>query len=206
MLVNRQPPPGRNWPTPPARSGVAIRDAVFNFFLPLRPSMFATLRKVPMPSLQPNQLPGISVYELAEDAPSLGLPNMGPTAYKNDTTIGISVCRGFEDPIYLQGGLESDVQFIKTMLLTNAQFTRRWYGALFESVPSYRTRYVYATEGEAYFGELRLEMTFRFPESFPVEVTDTLQEIDLTIDYDSQSGIDIRAKYALWLQQCGVTP
>src|ERR1700676_4705677 len=108
----------------------------------------------------------MSVFLLAEDAPPLGLPNMGPIAYKNDTTIAISVARGFEDPIYLQGGLEQDVRFIKDTLLRNAQFTRRWYEALFESIPFYKVRWIYSPDGEAYFGELRLEMVFRFPEVF----------------------------------------
>lgn len=204
MLRNREPPVGRQFPGPPARAGVLIRDAVFNFFSPLSPSVYKLARKVGMPTLQPDQLPAISVFELAEDAPPLGLPNMGPIAYKNDTTIAISVARGFEDPIYLQGGLEQDVQFIKTTLLTNAQFTRRWYGALFESIPSYRVRWVYGAEGEAYFGELRLEMVFRFPEPFVPEITDTLQEVDVEIDYGTNTGVDIRAKYLLWQQQNGV--
>lgn len=206
VLVNRQPPTGRNWPVPPVRSGLAIRDAVYNFFKPLTPSMFVTLRKVPMPTLQPEQLPALSIYDLAEDAPSLGLPNMGPIEYKNDTTIGMSVCRGFSDPIYLQGGLEADVQFLKNSLLTNANFTRRWSGALFESIPSYRTRYIYTDEGEAYLAELRLEMVFRFPESFVPTITDTLQEIDVTVDYGENTGINIMARYVLWLKQCGITP
>jgi len=206
MLTNQEPPPGRQWPSPPARSGVAIRDAVYNFFLPMQPSVYKTVRKVPMPTLLPTDLPALSVFELSEDAPALGLPNMGYISYKNDTTIGISVSRGFEDTIYLQGGLEYDVQFIKNTLLTNAKFTRRWLGALFESIPLYRTRYIYAAEGETYFGELRLEMTFRFPEAYTPSITDTLDEIDVTVDYDQASGLNLSAKYVLWLKQNGVTP
>lgn len=205
MLRNRQPPPGRQFPPAPARSGVLVRDAVFNMLSPLSPSIYLTARKVGMPTLQPDQLPALSVFELGEDAPSLGLPNMGPIDFKNDTTIAISVARGFEDPIYLQGGLEQDVAFVKNLLLTTATFTRRWYGALFESIPSYKVRWVYAAEGEAYFGELRLEMVFRFPEVFVPAITDTLSEVDVNVAYDPASGLNLKAKYELWQRNNGVT-
>ena len=147
----------------------------------------------------------LSVFLMAEDAPALGLPNMGIIKYTNDTTLGISVTRGFDDPIYLQGGLESDSQFIKNALLTNAQFTRRWYGALFESIPSYRQRYLYMSEGEAYFAELRLEMVFRFPEVYVPDIEDELKEIAVTVEYGEDTGVDIRAQYFLMQQQNGYT-
>ena len=206
MVLQPNPPPlNRVWPDPPPRSGELVRDAVYDLLLPLKPP-FVTIRKVPMPTLLPDQLPAISVFMMAEDAPALGLPNMGIIKYTNDTTIGISVTRGFDDPIYLQGGLESDSQFFKKTLLTNPQFTRRWYGALFESIPSYRQRYLYMSEGEAYFAELRLEMVFRFPEVFVPDIEDELKEIAVTVEYGEDTGVDIRAQYFLMQQQKGLTP
>jgi hypothetical protein len=198
-------PPNVEFPDTPDRSGVLIRDAVFNLLSPLSPDVYLTARKIGMPPLQPDQLPALSVFILGEDGPALGQPNMGIIKYRTDTTIAISVTRGFSDPIYLQGGLETDVQFIKDTLLTNAQFTRRWYGALFESIPSYKSRYVYATEGEAYFGELRLEMVFRFPEVFVPDIEDELKEIDVTVEFGENTGVDLRANYYLWLQQNGIS-
>jgi len=204
VLQPNPPPLNRVWPDPPPRSGELVRDAVYDLLLPLK-GPFVTVRKVPMPTLLPDQLPAISVFLMAEDAPALGLPNMGIIKYTNDTTLGISVTRGFDDPIYLQGGLESDSQFIKNALLTNAQFTRRWYGALFESIPSYRQRYLYMSEGEAYFAELRLEMVFRFPEVYVPDIEDELKEIAVTVEYGEDTGVDIRAQYFLMQQQNGYT-
>jgi hypothetical protein len=203
MLRPTEPPPGRKFPEPPVRSAIAIRDAVFSFFSPLVPHAFLTARKVGMPTLNPDELPNISIYTLAEDAPALGLPNMGIIKYRNDMTLAISVTRGFSDPVYLQGGLESDVQFIKNTLLTDADFTRRWYGALFESIPSFRTRYVFTDGGEAYFAELRLEMVFRFSEVYTPVITDEFRELDVKVKHGHDSGINLEARYFLYMKERG---
>lgn len=205
MLSQSEPPFGRKYPDAPDRSSIHVRDALLNFIKPLSPSVFKTIRQVVMPPLNADELPAISVIIMAEDGNSLGLPNMGPIEYRTDAAIGIQVTRGFDDPIYLQGGLEQDVAFLKNLFLTDAQFTRRWYGALFESIPSFRVRWVYPTDGEAYFGEMRLELVFRFPEVFVPTITDTLDEIDvrLRINQFDQTGIDITAKYFLWQEQRG---
>jgi hypothetical protein len=197
-------PAFRQPPSAPDRSEALVRDTVFNLLSPLSPSVFKTMRKVGMPSLQTTDLPALSVFTLGSTAPSLGVPNNEiPIAFKNDTTVAISVARGFEDPVYLQGGLEHDLAFIKNTLLTNAQFTRRWPGALFESIPSYRTKWIYADQGETYFGELQLEMVFRFPESFVPTITDELKEIDVRVLHGHHTGVDIEARYFLWQKQQG---
>jgi hypothetical protein len=187
----------------PVRSGVAVRDSVAALLRPLSPSVYKTFRLVGQPAVQPGDLPVLSIFILREEAGSRGDYNtVIPVAFTNDATIGISVARGFDDPDYLRGAVEDDIQFIKNTLLTNAQFTRRWPGALFEGVPSFRTQWIYADQGEAFFAEMRLELMFRLPEVYVPTTEDRLEEIKVTTRI-KDGALEIKSLYRLWRQEGG---
>jgi hypothetical protein len=166
-----------------AKQAITIRDAIFDRVSTL--DTFKTYRKTGEPPLLPEQLPACSIFFMGEDSSSWGDPNIGMLKYQTDATIGISVTRGFADPILLEGGLANDVVVIKNMLLTDATFTLRVLpecGGLFESIPRMRVEMIFPQTGEAYFAELRLAMTFRFHPTFAPIITDRFEELDVHVN------------------------
>jgi hypothetical protein len=194
------------------RTSPLIRDAIYDRILPLSqvmPPIYKTVRKVGMPTLQPHQLPAVSIFLLNEIAPFFGDPDVGiPLNFHVHATIGISIVRAFDDPLYLQGGLEEDVTSIKQLLLCDPTFAaRRWPMALFESVPQMRTTLVMAETAEAYAAEMRLEMTFRFQQPFTPDVPDKFKEMHVkALPDNDDNAMPLYATYYLWQQQKGNAP
>jgi hypothetical protein len=165
------------------RQALIIRDAIFDRVSALE-GMFKTFRKTGEPPLLPEQLPACSIFYMGEDSVSWGDPNVGMLKYQTDCVIGISVTRGFNDPVQLEGGLANDIVVIKNLLLTDGTFTKRALpedGGLFESVPRHRVDMIFPQTGEAYFAELRLALTFRFHPTYPVPVKDRFEELDVRV-------------------------
>ena len=175
--------------TPPAvvRSAQIIRDAIYDRVAAVGDawpgSPIKTVRKVGMPPLQPTDLPSVSIFTMREAAPAFGQADlMIPLNYNNTTIIGMSICRGFSDPVFLQGGIETDALFVKNLLMTDVTFAaRRWPGAMFEAVESINVTQIFNQDGETYFGEIRLEIAFRFQEPFFPIVVDRLKEINIKL-------------------------
>ena len=169
------------------RSAQIIRDAIYDRIQAVGAawpgSPIKTVRKVGMPPLQPTDLPSVSIFTMREVAPAWGTADlMIPLNYNNTATIGLSICRGFDDPVFLQGGIETDALFVKNLLMTDVTFAaRRWPGAMFEAVESIGVQQLFNQEGETYFGEIRLEFAFRFQEPFFPIVTDRLKQITIKL-------------------------
>jgi len=180
---------------------IVIRDALFELIGTLNTdNRWKTLRKVPMPTLLRDELPAVSVFVLDEEAPSDGAPNLAFMKYVNDLTIGISIARGFEDTVYLDGGLDWDVALILNGALTNAQFTRRIQravGGLFESVPRYRRELKFSESGEAYMAEARLAVTFRYRQWFYPTIVDDLEQVHVTAKIGGDGTPPVYAEYDL---------
>lgn len=186
------------------RSSADIRDAIYDRIAPFQitngQGLFTLVRKTAMPTLQPAQLPAVSVFLLSEESNVHGDYNSTtPLTYLTDTTIGISVARAFTTPDFLRGQLEYDVAWIQALLLTDPTFAaRRWPGQLFEGVPKMRTTYVLnEDQAEAYMGELRLEMTFRFHEEFAALVFDEFREMAVRV-HQHGGPPDVKVLYRLW--------
>jgi hypothetical protein len=132
---------------------------------------------------------------MGEDSPAWGDPNIGFLKYQTDFIIGISVTRGFDDPVLLETGLAEDVVTLKNLLLTDPSFTKRAppsEGALFESIPRMRVEMVFPQSAEAYFAELRLAMTFRYHPTFVPILPDRLKEVDVVVTtFKAPSGTPI---------------
>ena len=127
---------------------------------------------------------GVYLYDAIVRMPSAKPILMIPLNYNNTTTIGISVCRGFDDPVFVQGGIETDALFIKHLLMQMTDVTfaaRRWPEQLFDAVESTRVQQVFNQEGETYFGEIRLEIDFRFQEPFVPIITDRFRELRIRL-------------------------
>jgi hypothetical protein len=154
-----------------------IRDAIYSRLSTI--AGYTTYRKVPVPQLQPEQLPALSIFVLNGRAVPDGDGNVGEPRLIWDDTIGISVCRGFEDPAMMEGTIDAEVDNILNLLLTDATFSTFGAGALWEALNSASRRWVFPQDGEAYFAELRLELTFRSRADYPPVVTANLTNVNI---------------------------
>lgn len=128
---------------------------------------FKTLRKTILPTLQQTDIPALSVYLIGERLGAEGSEwNQGDLHYLVDATIIVSVIRGLEDPLVLDGDMERDARAIDELLLQDGTFTYLGKGGLFEGIPSIVRTRLLPKIGEMYASELRTEMTFRFRTEF----------------------------------------
>lgn len=167
-----------------------IREAIIERLSDL-PGYKALPRRVPLPQLQPNDLPRLSVFIMGERLTPDGDAGAGEPSFVCEVTIGISDMRGFSTPMVLDGQNDAAVDAIEARLLTDPSFVRGVDPSkaeddparypLFEAVTGITRRRIYPQDGEAYFAELRLEMTFRTWVNFPPNVPDAFLDMAVTL-------------------------
>ena len=158
-----------------------IRNAVYDRLATLRG--YNSFRKTPVPQVQPKDLPSLAVYIMSENMVPDGDANAGEPHYVSDVTVAISVIRGFDDPAVLAGSIDEDIDAIETKLLTDPKFVGFGPNALFEAVPRIQRRRLYPNagkDGETYFAELRLEMTFQTRCSFEPVIPDNFDGVTIS--------------------------
>ena len=148
-------------------------------------------RRTPLPQQQPSDLPQLSVFIMGERLTPDGDAGAGEPSFNAEITIGISDMRGFATPAVLDGQNDAAVDAIEERLLTDPTFTRKGdpsrdeddplREALFEGVTGITRRRIYPQDGETYFAELRLEMTFRTWVTFPPNVTDDFLSVAISL-------------------------
>jgi len=164
-----------------------IREAIVERLSDL-PGYKKLPRRVPLPQQQPSDLPQLSVFIMGERLTKAG---DGEPAFDVEVTIGISDMRGFDTPLVLDGQNDAAVDAIEERLLCDPTFTRKGDPSrseddplrypLFEHVTGITRRRIYPQDGETYFAELRLEMTFRAWVSFPPFVPDNFESMAVTL-------------------------
>lgn len=161
-------------------NATAIRDAIFTRAQGL--SAWVTKRKTDLPTLQANQLPALQVFLLSERMTPNGDANVSIPRFIAEATIGVSVVRGFGDPVVLDGAIDADVDAILDALLSDPSFVGMPPAGpgLFEGVTSITRRRLLPQQGETYFIELRLELTFQFHEEFEPRLPNWFEDIVLT--------------------------
>jgi hypothetical protein len=161
----------------------AIRDAITERltgqdWLPVR-----IIRNQPLPQLQTDELPGLMVVIMSENMTPDGDANCGPPSYEVDTTIGISLVAGFDEATALDSDIDEIVDKIEDALLRDSSFLH-FYGSgsppLFESITRITRRRLFPQDGESYFMELRLEMTFMHRVTYEPNVPDDYKKTVLT--------------------------
>ena len=168
----------------------ALREAIIGRLATL-PGYKKLPRRVPLPQQQPSDLPQLSVFIMGERLTPDGDAGAGEPSFISDVTIGISDMRGFATPAVLDGQNDAAVDAIESRLLTDPTFTRKGDRSrseddplrypLFEAVTGIVRKRVYPQDGEAYFAELRLEMTFRTWVTFPPVVCDAFESVAITL-------------------------
>jgi hypothetical protein len=125
-------------------------------------------------------LPACRVFIVSETMAPDGDANAGEPAFESTIVIAVSVIRGFGDPVALAGDIDKDVDCIETLLLTDPTFVRFGPDALFESITQIRRQRIYPQDGETYFAQLRLEMSFLSRVSYPPNIKDDFRSIKIT--------------------------
>jgi hypothetical protein len=149
----------------------AIRDMAFLMFE--RSPGYKTIRKTTVRQLQPDDLPALTFFIASEQMVPDGDANVGEPRFESTITIGISVTRGFSDPVELDGLVDVDVDLIEATLLTSTTFL-----SLFEACTGITRQRLYPQQGETYFAELRLQMSFLTRVHFdPVAPNDFLDAV-----------------------------
>eukprot|EP01037_Dinobryon_pediforme_P017838 gene17838-18066_t len=162
-------------------------------------SGYKLFSREPAPDLAAEDLPRVAVFILSENLVPDGDANAGEPKFEATTTIGISVVRGFTDPATLDGQIDTDVDAIENLLLTDSTFIGWGAGVPvpFESISGITRRRQYPQNGETYFLELRLEIQFLTRVSYAPVINDLLTEIDVTVKPDDLSATPVLAKFML---------
>jgi hypothetical protein len=148
------------------------------------------IRKQPRPQIQPNQLPALLVVLVDELETPEDEANTGPPRFISEVTIGISVVIGHQPPEQLDADLDDIVARIRSHLLTDPTFVRGVdpgkdlddpeRSPLFEAVSKVRRGRVFPQDGETYFAEGRLEITFLARTNYEPVIPDVLEHVVIT--------------------------
>ncbi|MCX4195106.1 hypothetical protein OMR07_05585 [Methylobacterium organophilum] len=156
-----------------------IREAIIERLSDL-PGYKALPRRVPLPQLQPSDLPRLSVFIMGERLTPRGDAGASAPSFTCEITIGISDMRGFAATDVIDGQNDAAVDAIEERLLCDPSFTQKGPDALFEAVTGITRERRYPQDGETYFAELRLTMTFRVGFDYPPIVPDRFKDMAVT--------------------------
>lgn len=167
-----------------ATNATAIRDAVFARAVPT--NTWQLSRTTDVPTLSGADLPALQVLLLSEDYSPDGDANVGVPRYVVDATIGISIVRGFTDPVVTDGDIDADANAILNALLCDPTFVGippagQTTNFEFEAITRIKRRRIYAEIGETYVIELRLELTFQYRCYFAPTPTVPLTSVAVTV-------------------------
>ncbi len=151
-------------------SATAIRDAILARVSqmgidpddPTTKSIWKTVGKNPAGTLHPPQLPFVGVFLLRERRDADGDNNQGALAFVHEATIGVSVALRGGDTGKIDDDWDALTDQILGLLLTDPAFTSLGDGALFESIEGIERTRLFPAQGETFFAEGRVEITFRF--------------------------------------------
>jgi hypothetical protein len=165
-----------------------IRDAFYNVVTP--DSFFSsyTKRKTKMLQVQPDQLPYLGIYIVDESMVPDGDANVGMIRFCHTTRIGFSVIDANNDPDVAEKQVDAAYQRLMVLLWTDLKLmnvlqTLNPEGVLIESITRGTRRHVFGNTGlnnETPFVELQYEVSAFYRTEWWPDITDDLQEIDVT--------------------------
>jgi hypothetical protein len=168
-----------------------IRDAMYNV-VTVDPYFGGyTLRKTRMFPLQADLIPYLGVYIVDEAMVPDGDANAGCIRFNHTSRIGFSVVETDNDPVALERSIDADYLKIMSLLWTNMNLMNVLVnsnpeGVGIEGITRGSRRHVFGNTGlnnETPFAELQYEVScFSRSEWYP-DITDTLNEINVTTAY-----------------------
>ncbi|WP_024340987.1 hypothetical protein [Bradyrhizobium japonicum] len=150
--------------------------------------------KLPIPTVQSDQLPRLAVYLVREIMNTDGDGNVSVPRFISDVTLGISVLDEAEKPSSLDGSLDTLIDLIEDTLLQDISFVSLKDAdgrAVIESFEQIQRSFNFPQLGESYYAEARLQMTVRYRCYFEPVATTPLAEVDVhvsTFDDAATSG------------------
>lgn len=135
----------------------------------------------PIGTQQPDKLPFCGVYLLREDMRPDGEGNVAEPRFIHSAVIGLSIVAKGGAADALDDGIDDWIDDILTLLLQDTTFVGFGNGRLFEEISDVKRSRVFPGEGETYFAEGRLEITFEFRTFWPPLVVDDLNKIRMTV-------------------------
>ena len=156
-------------------AAIAIRDAAYARLVAAMGASFKATRKVPIPTLQADQVPQLGVFLLQEQYSPQGDFRTGPPRFNVDATYGFSVVDLASAPGVLDGALDGFIDRIETTLLTDPTFLE-----LFEGVSGMKRSYEWFKDGETYYAEARLQMNIGYAAEFLPVTANALQQVAVT--------------------------
>lgn len=173
---------------------VDIRDAMYNVVT--ADSYFATgwtFRKTKMKPVQADLIPYLGVYVVSETMVPDGDANTGCIRFNHTGRIGFSVIQANNDADQLEHMIDGSYWKIMTLLWTNAKLmnvlvNNNPENVGIESILQGSRRHIFGSTGannETPFAELQYELScFCRSEWYP-DITDTLDEIDVTVSLNN---------------------
>lgn len=143
---------------------------------------WASSRKVPLPTVQGDQLPCLAVYLLSEQMDPDGDANVGPPRYLSTMHLGISVIDSADKPDVIDGNLDALVDLIENTLLQDITFvslqdTNGNY--LIESFAQIRRSFAFPQQSESYMIEARLDISIQYRCFFEPIAPNKLTDVDV---------------------------
>lgn len=133
------------------------------------------VEKTPVGTRQPDRLPYLGVYLIRDVWVPLSPILMGEPEFHGDATLGISVAVKAANGSALDAALDAQVERIHVKLLRDPSFI-----SMLEGIVGVQRTRNYSGEGEAFFGEARIEMTLRYFEAWAPTIPDTLDAVEIT--------------------------
>ena len=182
----------------PTTNGIAIRDAVFSRAALVAPLGFPDwnlARKVTQPTIQATNLPLLQVVLSSEVLNPDGDYGVGPVKFISETTISVTVARGLDDPVVLDGRIDLDLAGILDALFNDNSFTNPdknspFYFEGVSRIDSRRGALEQMVEGYCYTLTAAIAFVFRIEFSPPAPYW--LEEAD--VEVKGLTGIQLAAQ------------
>jgi hypothetical protein len=173
-------------------NAIAIRQAVFARASAVPPAGYeawVTSRQAALPTLNSAMLPALQVLIGREQLNPMGDDNTGPIKFLAELTISVSVLRGVDDPLVLDGQADSDLANILDALFEDNTFTDPFLqqGYVWEGVARIdQQRGAVVADSEATFYALSVLIVFHYPIQFSPPAPNWLEEADITAKIGDQ--------------------
>jgi len=140
---------------------------------------FKTYRRTPILTIQPEDLPCLSIYKLRDREQALGESVTLEPRFIPYLHLGISGMIAASDVDQQLAWVATQLQSVRIALYTDAKFIK-----LISGFESSDTRLMFSRVGETAVAEFQTELVIRLPESFwPPLVPDDFKMLHLTLQY-----------------------
>lgn len=164
-----------------------IRDTVYDLVTPYFSGF--KFRKNKMLAVQPDQLPYLGIYLVDETMVPDGDANAGCVRFSHTARIGFSVIIANNDPVVAEQQSDQAYLLLMRIMFTDLHFMQvienlhNEEGVMVESVTRGTRRHIFGSPqntNETPFVELQYECSFFFRTEWYPDITDTLDQINVT--------------------------